>query len=245
MEKHTTHWPSFWHGFTVALAVILFGLLGLTITDHLSFDAPQKNPGETTKKTSPEKKDTTQSLEEAITSLGLDAEKIRTCVSEKTYADKVQSDSDSGTRSGVKGTPHSFVLIDQAIYEIPGAYDEKGMRTFFDDLLAGKNPKAKDISGTTELTPIADNDWTYGKNDARITVIMYSDMDCPYCKKFHTSISHIIPDYPDTIRWVFRHMPIDASHPHAREKAETAECVGAIGGKDKFWKFLDLMYAQK
>lgn len=248
MEKqhthhHTTHWNSFWFGFMVALATVLTCLLILTITDHISFDAPQKHIDLSRQESIPAETDASPSITNIITSLDLNADEIKKCVIEKKYTDKVQQNIDSGTQANVKGTPHSFVLIDQSVYEIPGAYEEKGMREFFDDLLAGKDPKAKDLRAERNVTPVTENDWSTGNPAARITVVMYSDMDCPYCKKFHASAQSIMNDYPD-IRWVFRHMPIDALHPQAREKAETAECVGAIGGTEKFWSFLDIMYQQ-
>lgn len=251
MEKHhshhhATHWNSFWFGFMVALATVLTCLLILTITEHISFDV-RKDPSykKTERTISDENTDSAQSLTQVVTELELDATEIHNCVLNKTYAEKVVGDTESGTKAGVKGTPHSFVLIDEAIYEIPGNYEGDGIREFFDDLLASKKPKAKDISSKTDLAPVSENDWKRGKDDARITVIIYSDMDCPYCKTFHATVSNMMPDYSDTVRWVFRHMPVDTLHPNAREKAETAECIGKIGGSEKFWAFLDIMYTQK
>lgn len=247
-QPYKTHWHSFWFGFMCSLTIILFILLVFTITDRIIFaQSSNKNTpiAKTTNITPPLDKQTSQSIDEVVASLDIDQNEFQKCVDEKRFVQTVQNNVDSGTRAGVTGTPHSFVLIDDAIYEIPGAYSEEGMREFFDDLLAGNDPRATDVRATTELDPVTDDDWIRGEEDARITVIEYSDIDCPFCKKYHTATNNIMADYADTVRWVFRHMPIDGLHPNARQKAEAAECVGDIGGGVKFWKYMDTMFAQE
>lgn len=171
--------------------------------------------------------------------LNISSTDVTLCVEEKRFDGKIQSDIDSALAAKVKGTPHSYVMIDDALYEIPGAYEEKGMREFFDDLLAQKTPRATDISDKTTVTPVSADDRIIGPDNARITIITYSDLDCPHCKKFHAAITNIQPDYANTIRLVFRHMPVVASHPDARIKAEIAECIGLLWGNEGFWAFID------
>lgn len=242
---YKTHWHSFLFGFMCALSVVLSILLILTITNHITF----KNNSSPKKVSLPDKAESekmitpNQSLQDIVASLDIDMNEFQACMDEGRFAQTVQENIDSATAAGVQGTPHSFVLIDNALYEIPGAYSEKGMREFFDDLLAGNDPLAEEISAKTDLAPINDDDWIIGDDSARITVIEYSDMDCPYCKAFYQATKNIMTDYP-AIRWAFRHMPVDGLHPQAREKAETAECIGSIGGGVKFWEFLDMMFAQ-
>ena len=50
----------------------------------------------------------------------------------------------------------------------------------------------------------------------------------------------IIDNYPN-VGWALRHFPLTQLHPDAVNKAEAAECVGDIGGNDKFWEFVDLV----
>ena len=246
-KHYKTHWHSFWFGFMSALATTLLFLLIGTITQRVSFgeSSPKKTPiNEPSEILSETSSNTTQSLEQFIQDNKINKEELDTCLADKRYAETVQNNIDSGTAAGVKGTPHSFVLVDDSIYEIPGAYSEKGMREFFDDLLAGNELRADDISKTTELAPVNDNDWIRGEDNARITIIEYSDVDCPFCKDFHTSTTNLMDDYAQDVRWIFRHMPIDGLHPNARTKAETSECIGELGGAAAFWKYIDLLFTQ-
>ena len=141
-----------------------------------------------------------KSFEQFIKDNNIDKKAFNICLADERYKETVQNDIDSGKAAGVKGTSHSFVLIDDTIYEIPDAHTEKGMREFFDDLLSGNDARAKDISATTELAPVSETDWIRGKYDARITVIEYSDVDCPFCKDFHISIINLIDDYAENVR---------------------------------------------
>lgn len=248
-SQYQTHWHSFWFGFMSALAVVLFFLLIGTITNRVSFgdSAPTKKVAiartakniTTNKPEDSESLPTSQSVSAIVEDLGIAKTEFDTCMDEKRYQDAVKDDIKSGQEAGVEGTPHSFVLIDGAVYEIPGAQSEEGIREFFDDLLAGKNPRAKDISATRTITPVTEDDWVRGDDGARITVIEYTDVDCPFCKKFHVSTTNIMEDYPSDVRWAFRHMPSDGLHPQARMKAEASECVGELGGAEAFWQYID------
>jgi len=245
-KAYKTHWHSFWFGFMSALSVILFFLLIGTMTEHVSFGnlSPKKTSIKKITEATMTSSTVSKSFEQFIKDNNIDQEEFDTCLADRRYQEAVQNSIDDGTAAGVKGTPHSFVLIDDAIYEIPGAHSEKGMREFFDDLLAGNDPRAKDISSTTKLTPISESDWIRGGDDARITVIEYSDVDCPFCKEFHKSTTNLMSDYTDDVRWIFRHMPIDGLHPDARKKAEASECIGELGGADAFWDYIDTLFKQ-
>ncbi|XLQ20690.1 MAG: thioredoxin domain-containing protein [Candidatus Moraniibacteriota bacterium] len=242
---YRTHWHSFWFGAMCALAIVLLFLLIGTITNKISFGKfnPKQAPIQKTKVVA-KKSVPKLSLDATLVSMDINKEEFDICMEEKRYADAVQSDIDSGKKAGVQGTPHSFVLIDDAIYEIPGAQTEKGIREFFDDLLAGNDPQAKDISNDREIDTVTADDWIKGGENARITVIEYSDVDCPFCKKFHTSTLNLMGDYKDDVKWVFRHFPIDGLHPNARTKSEAAECIGEIGGGVKFWEYLDILFQE-
>ncbi len=245
--QYKTHWHSFWFGFMVALSITLISLLILVISNRISF-GPFVSKESSTQKVPPTEtnKSDSATIEKLVASVGVDVNAVRTCALDKKFAKKVSDDRADAVDAGAKGTPHSYVMIAKDIYEIPGAYDENSIRTLLDELLAHKTPKDfTNVSTKVRLNPITDIDWVKGDNNAQITFITYSDVDCPYCKQFHTTIKKIMPDYHDSVRWVFRHMPSDTLHPHSREKAETAECIGSIGGTDKFWEFLDVLFAQK
>lgn len=97
-------------------------------------------------------------------------------------------------------------------------------------------------SGTpTAMTPVSDKDHIRGNKDAKISLVVYSDTECPFCKRFHTTMLQLMKLYPNDVRWIYRHYPIDGLHPKARIESEALECAAALGGEEKFWSYLDRM----
>lgn len=81
-----------------------------------------------------------------------------------------------------------------------------------------------------------------GNVDAPITIIEFSDYQCPFCKKhFTNTLSALKTSYIDTgkVRYVFRDFPLDSIHPNARKAAEAAHCAGDQG---KFWDMHDTIF---
>lgn len=96
-----------------------------------------------------------------------------------------------------------------------------------------------------ELKDVTKDDWMRGDKKAKLTIVEFSDIDCPYCVKFHETMQKLSEDYKGKINWVYRHFPLTSLHPNAFKKAEAAECVGDLGGNDKFWPFLDKLVTDK
>jgi protein-disulfide isomerase len=101
------------------------------------------------------------------------------------------------------------------------------------------NNEPKEIN----FAEITDTDHIRGKKDATVTILTYSDIECPYCKTFHLTMLNVMKKYGDRIRWIFRNSPLDGLHQYARPEAEAAECVGDLGGNDIYWQYLDKLYA--
>lgn len=93
----------------------------------------------------------------------------------------------------------------------------------------------------TDLSPISATDNLIGPADATLTLVEYSDLECPFCKVFHQAMTTIKDKH--SIAWVYRHYPIDSLHSQAREEAEAAACVGKLGGDAKFWQYVDKIFA--
>ncbi|MBI1961310.1 MAG: thioredoxin domain-containing protein [Candidatus Sungbacteria bacterium] len=92
------------------------------------------------------------------------------------------------------------------------------------------------------VAPVTDADWVRGNPDAGITLVEFSDLECPFCQSFHPSLVRMIDEYPDDVRWVYRHFPLSSIHPKAPKEAEAAECAGELGGNDGFWAFVDRLF---
>lgn len=99
-------------------------------------------------------------------------------------------------------------------------------------------------TGTTniKLADIKTTDHIRGGKDAKVTVIEFSDSECPYCKKFHTTMLEIMKAYGDKVRWVYKHAPLVTLHAKAPKEAEAMECAANIGGNTAFWKFTDRLF---
>lgn len=90
------------------------------------------------------------------------------------------------------------------------------------------------------MKPVSREDHIRGTSDAPIMIVEYSDLECPFCKRFHATLQQIINEYSGQVAWVYRHFPLDSLHPiKARKGAEAAECAGELGGEEKFWAFID------
>jgi protein-disulfide isomerase len=91
-----------------------------------------------------------------------------------------------------------------------------------------------------QLTPpVGDRDHIWGPADAPVTLVEYGDYECPYCGAAHPVVKELERMIGDRMRFVFRHFPLTAVHPHAEHAAEGAECAGAQG---KFWEMHDVLF---
>jgi protein-disulfide isomerase len=90
-----------------------------------------------------------------------------------------------------------------------------------------------------------DDDPVKGDLDAEVTVIEFSDFQCPFCSRFHTqTLSQLEENYIDTgkINLVFRDLPIDSLHPNARPAHIAAECADE---QKKFWDYHDILFEKQ
>ncbi len=81
---------------------------------------------------------------------------------------------------------------------------------------------------------------TIGPDTAPVTIIEFSDFQCPFCKRFHDgTLQALLKKYEGKIRFAYRDFPISAIHPFAQGAAEAAECAHA---QNKFWEYHDLLF---
>ncbi len=107
----------------------------------------------------------------------------------------------------------------------------------------GGNGKIKvQEPGSTEkiMEPVTSSDHVRGNLDkAKVAVVEFSDLQCPYCKQIHPILGQMSEVYGDDVVWVYRHFPLESIHPRARISAHASECVAELAGNDGFWKFID------
>jgi len=92
-----------------------------------------------------------------------------------------------------------------------------------------------------QLRAINKDEHILGNPNAKIVVVEYSDLECPYCQRFHKTM-HQIVEGNDDVAWVYRHYPIPQLHPKAFQEAEATECAWEQGGNDAFWKYTDRVF---
>lgn len=82
-----------------------------------------------------------------------------------------------------------------------------------------------------------------GNKDAKVTIVEFSDFQCPFCKRFvDQTWEQLKKDYIDSgkAKLTFRHLPLSSIHPNAQKAAEASECANE---QDKFWDYHDKLFA--
>ncbi len=114
-------------------------------------------------------------------------------------------------------------------------------------LLKDSTPPVKEVAPTPVINvpgqarPVSQEDHIIGNSNAKITIIEYSDLDCPFCQRFHITMKQVIASNSD-VAWVYRHFPLTSIHPDAFKKAEATECAWDQGGNDAFWTYTDSLF---
>ncbi len=78
-----------------------------------------------------------------------------------------------------------------------------------------------------------------GPADARITIVEFSDFQCPYCKRASAVVKEVRERYPEDVRLVYKQFPLETIHPQARGAAEASLCADE---QDRFWDYHDKLF---
>src|SRR3989338_2262498 len=115
---------------------------------------------------------------------------------------------------------------------------------------AGANNGAVPIVPGAELEAVralAEADHVLGNPSAPVKIIEYSDLECPFCSRFHESMKQVMDEFgkDGKIAWVYRHFPLEQIHSNARPGANGAECANELGGTQAFCDFVDAVFARQ
>jgi protein-disulfide isomerase len=94
----------------------------------------------------------------------------------------------------------------------------------------------------TLAVPADPADHSQGPLHAPLTLIEYGDFECPSCKVAVDTPKLLLERFPNRIRYIFRHFPLEEAHPHALRAAESAEAAAAQG---RFWEMHDVLFAHQ
>jgi|APSaa5957512622_1039677.scaffolds.fasta_scaffold73241_1 protein-disulfide isomerase len=121
---------------------------------------------------------------------------------------------------------------------------EIGIETFIEKQKAAQQGRRDNSQNIAKyLPPVSkESDHIFGNPEAVVSLIEYSDFECPFCKRFHTTPPEIVAQYKGKVNWVYRHLPLGFHNPGAQKQAEASECANEVGGNEAFWKYADLNY---
>ena len=87
------------------------------------------------------------------------------------------------------------------------------------------------------IRAVDETDHILGNPGASVTIIEYSDYQCPFCQRLHPTLERIVEESDGQVRWVYRHFPLTQIHSQAQRSAVAGECVAHFAGNDAFWSF--------
>lgn len=122
----------------------------------------------------------------------------------------------------------------------------KGVQIDMGKLQLSAKQEAKDLTlvleiprATTEFLPVSNRQ---PQKTEGVVMRIYSDFECPYCKRLEDMLAKVVPTLPKDLILEFHHVPLEQIHPAARAAAEASECAAQQG---KFWPFKDALFAQR
>lgn len=83
-----------------------------------------------------------------------------------------------------------------------------------------------EVPETSGFAPLSDTDWVHGNPEAPVSIIEYSELQCPYCAQFEPVLTEFIETYPDLANSIFRHFPLTSIHDKALLGARALEAAG-------------------
>lgn len=197
--------------------------------------------------------------------VGVSKDKLTECI-KNTDADALSKSIDESVNKAMniypqnqRGTPYSIVIGPNGFMtDIRGADSYENTKKIVDSATLGKLATEVRVSGTGTSTqpadattinlsqlykgtvpPVTSDEHIFGNPNATVTVIEYSDFECPFCKQFHPTMKRIVQESNGSVRWIYRNYPL---HQHSFEKLVAAECVAKIKGNDAYWKYVDLLF---
>ncbi|MDC0740020.1 DsbA family protein [Polyangium mundeleinium] len=197
-----------------------------------------------------------EDLEGIAKNLGLDVKKASDAIAKKKHKARIEQDMDLADDVQASGTPHFFIngrrlagaqpidkfkaLIDEELTKSEalvkkGTPAAKLYDTIIKDGKAATFEKVKAIPSFTKENP------TKGPANAKVTVQIFSDFECPFCKRVEPTLAELDAAFPGKIRFVWRNKPLPF-HKNAMPTALAAMEAFKQKGNDAFWKMHDAFF---
>lgn len=203
--------------------------------------------------------------------LGLDVARFRIALRGHVHSDAIEDDLDLADRVGARGTPSAYLNgrpLRGAVpfQELEAVFEEEralaltamqrgvprellyaaAMREASDRPAPERErpparPRRQLDEGVIYAVPAGDAP-QIGPDDAPVTIVMFSDFQCPFCSRALSTIDELRARHPDRIRLLYRHNPLPF-HRDALPAALAAAEAGAQRGDEGFWQMLRLLFA--
>ncbi len=103
--------------------------------------------------------------------------------------------------------------------------------------VAAPTPDAAAPTPAGKPAAVTADDHILGNKNAKVTLIEYSDFQCPFCSRFAPVALQLVNDSQGKVALVYRNFPLESIHPMAFKSAVAAECVASLRGNDVYWKY--------
>ena len=174
--------------------------------------------------------------------LGVKEADLQKCIDSGEMAERVSADAAGGAAGGITGTPGTVIVVNGVPAElIPGALPYEQVKPMLDYYVNGGVIDPVKSGPVAGLPAVTDADHYRGIAGAKIVLVEYSDYECPFCERFHPTMTTVMKDYGNDVAWVLRNFPL-SFHPAAQKAAEAAECVAKLKGNDVFWDYSDSLF---
>lgn len=162
---------------------------------------------------------------------------------ETTSNDEPKEEEETSTTTSQAQNPWAIpasIVIAGGLIALAVAYNSSSPGT----IPSGDRGTAALLEETSAMKEVSSKDHILGDPNAPIKIVEYSDLECPFCKRFHVTMKQVMDEYGKRgeVAWVYRHLPLDALHPKARKQAEATECANKLGGNEKFWAYTDRIF---
>lgn len=197
--------------------------------------------------------------------LGLDVNKFKQDFDKPSYDEIIKRDTDLGNSIGVRGTPHFFINGERMSGAQPLAKFEEIVKAQLEDvkkhLAAGvakdqiyakmvsekyaaapapqaQQPPAAEAT-VVNMVPVRADDPAKGAKDYLVTIVAFSDFQCPFCSRGASTIEEVLKEYDGKVQLVFKAYPL----PFHQEAPAAHRAALAAGKQGKFWEMHDKLFA--
>ncbi len=95
-----------------------------------------------------------------------------------------------------------------------------------------------------DIRGVQADDHIIGNPNADLVIVEFSDTECPFCARFHTTMQQVMDEFGESgkVAWVYRNFPLTSLHSKAVPEAIALECAAELGGNDSFWEYTNMLY---